>query len=113
MRCLPSYGLSMAFRVDITPRARLDLDKIYARLAREAPNHLSPWSDRFEQSILSLSELPERCQVEPKLSTARRTVRRLLLGGGKHVYRIYFTIIGDVVRVIHVRHGARRELKRL
>jgi toxin ParE1/3/4 len=103
----------MIFRVDITPRAQLDLDTIYGHVTGEAPCHGSLWSDRFEQSILSLSEFPERCPVEPRLLTSRRTVRKLLFGRRKHVYRVYFTIIEDAVKVLHVRHGARSEPKRV
>src|SRR5262245_296916 len=102
----------MGFRVEITPRAQRDLEGIYASLARRAPYHGTLWFDRFEQSILSLVELPERCAREPNLSTPQREVRKLLFGRRKHVYSVYFTIMGDVVNVLHVRHGARREPKR-
>jgi plasmid stabilization system protein ParE len=98
----------MAYRVNLTPRAKDDLDRIYATVIREAPYRGPEWFDRFEQSILSLSNLPERCTIVPKLSTAERTVRQLLFGR-RHVYRIYFAIFGDEVRVLHVRHGARKQ----
>jgi plasmid stabilization system protein ParE len=103
----------MGFRVEISARARRDLERIYAGLAHQAPYHGTLWFDRFEQSILSLSEYPERCPLEPNLSTPRRQVRKLLFGRRRSVYRIYFTIIGDVVQVLHVRHGARQEPKRV
>jgi len=103
----------MAFRVDLTPRAHKDLDKIYSAAIREAPYRGPRWCDRFEQSILSLSNFPERCPVEPKLSSSRRTVRKLLFGKRRYVYRVYYAIFDDVVRVLHVRHGARKEPKRV
>jgi plasmid stabilization system protein ParE len=103
----------MAFRVEVTPRGERDLDVIYAGLILQAPYYGLLWFDRFEQSILSLSEFPERCPVDPNLSTPRREVRKLLFGRRNHVYRVYFTIIEGVVKVLHVRHGARREPKRV
>jgi len=103
----------MAFQIEITPRALLDLDRIYARIARSLPNDLTPWVLHFEQSILSLSEFPERCQIEANMSSQRRTVRKLLVGRRNHVYSLYFTVIDEVVKVLHVRHGARKEPKRL
>jgi plasmid stabilization system protein ParE len=103
----------MTFRVEISARAERDLDRIFAGLARQASYHGIRWFDRFEQTILSLYEFPERCAVELELSTAQREVRKLLFGRRKYVYRVYFTITGDVVRVLHVRHGARREPKRV
>jgi plasmid stabilization system protein ParE len=103
----------MVYRVELTPRAQQDLGKIYAAVTREAPFRGSLWFDRFEQSILSLSQSPERCMVVAKLCTAKRTVRRLIFGRKRHCYRVYFAIFGDVVKVLHIRHGARREPKRL
>lgn len=103
----------MAFRVEVTPRAQRDLDRIYAGLVWQAPYYGPRWLDRFEQSILSLSEFPERCPLDPNFSTSRREVRKMLFGRRNHVYRVYFTIIADVVKVLHVRHGARREPKRV
>jgi plasmid stabilization system protein ParE len=103
----------MAYLVKLTPRAEQDLDRIYARVTRKAPYRGPQWFDRFEQSILSLSNFPERCTIVPNLSSAERTVRQLLFGRRRYVYRIYFAIFADVVSVLHVRHGARKELRRL
>jgi toxin ParE1/3/4 len=100
----------MAYRVDLTPRAQQDLSNIYATVTREAPFR---GFDRLEQSILSLSYFPERCTMVAKLSTAKRTVRQLLFGRKRHVYRIYFAVFGDEVKVLHIRHGARKEPRRL
>ena len=103
----------MVYRVRFTPRAEQDLNRIYATVIREAPYRGPRWFDHFEQSILSLSNFPERCIISPKLSTDRRTVRQLLFGRRRHVYRIYFAIFADEVSVLHVRHGARQEPRRL
>lgn len=103
----------MAYRVNFTPRAEKDLDRIYATVIREAPYRGPRWFDRFERAILSLSNSPERCTIIPKLSTAERAVHQLLFGRRRHVYRIYFAIFGDVVSVLHVRHGARKEPRRV
>jgi hypothetical protein len=35
-------------------------------------------------------------------------VRQLLYGRRPHTYRILFTIEGDVVQVLHIRHARRR-----
>ena len=99
----------MAYRVELTPRAVHDLNGIYARVVREAPYRGPRWFDRLEQSILSLAHFPERCAAVPKLSNARRTVRQFLFGGRRHAYRVYFTIIDSVARVLHIRHAARKE----
>jgi plasmid stabilization system protein ParE len=102
----------MAYRVKLTPRAEQDLSRIYATITREAPYRGPKWFDRFEESILSLSNFPERCTIVPTLSNAQRTVRQLLFGRGRHVYRVYFAVFPEVVSVLHVRHGARKEPRR-
>ena len=103
----------MVYRVDITPRAQQDLNKIYETVSRAAPYRGPLWFARFEQSILSLSNYPERCVVVLKLSTANRNVRQLLFGQKRYPYRVYFAIFGDVVNILHIRHGARKEPARL
>ena len=99
----------MAFRVELTPRAQQDLDRIYDWVIREAPIAGGPWFGRFEKSILALSNFPERCAVEPALSSQNRTVRKLVFGTTRYKYRVYFAVIGDVVRVVHIRHGSRKQ----
>ncbi|MGA3099816.1 MAG: hypothetical protein ABSF25_25460 [Bryobacteraceae bacterium] len=49
----------------------------------------------------------------PKLCSNQRTVRQLLFGRRRHVYRIYFAVFTDVVTILHVRHGARKEPRRM
>ncbi len=103
----------MAYRIRLTPRAEQDLDRIYATVSREAPFRGPRWFDCFEQSMLSLSDFPERCAIVPKLCSNQRTVRQLLFGRRRHVYRIYFAVFTDVVTILHVRHGARKEPRRM
>ena len=103
----------MAYRVELTPLAQEDLKRIYATVVREAPYRGPVWFDRFERAILSLSNFPERCMIVPSLSTSEQPVRQLLFGRRRRVYRIYFAVFEGVVRVVHVRHGARKEPRRL
>jgi toxin ParE1/3/4 len=37
-------------------------------------------------------------------------VRQLLYGHKPHVYRILYTIEGDTVSIVHVRHGRRQPI---
>ena len=46
------------------------------------------------------------------LSRPGSLVRKLLYGRKPHTYRVYFAIVEDTVRVLHIRHGARKEPKR-
>ena len=98
----------MEFRVDVTPRAQRDLDRIYGWVVSSAPIAGQRWFERFENSILSLSNFPKRYPAEPKLSSQRQTIRKLVFGTTRHKYRVYFTIRGEVVTVLHIRHGSRK-----
>lgn len=93
----------------------MDLDRIYASVVRSAPFRGPSWFDRFEQSIVSLAIFPERCPAEPTLTSKGRTVRMLLFGKRRNQYRVYFTISDsdNSVNVLHVRHCARKEPKRV
>jgi len=64
----------------------------------------------MEEAIASLSSLPERCPLAPENARFPFEVRQLLYGRKPHVYRILFTIEGDAVKILHIRHARRRPL---
>ena len=99
----------MAFRVRLTPRAAEDVERIYRRVVQEAPLHGPEWYDGLIRSIDSLATVPNRCPPVKALSTPRSTIRKLLYGRRPHVYLVYFDVVEDSVRILHIRHGARRE----
>ena len=96
----------MAFRVELMARAERELDIISAQSGSE-------WFREFEDAILSLEEMPTRCAVSARLSTAKRAIRQHLCGWGHDVYWVYFSVDGEFVKVLHLRHTARKPLKRL
>ena len=99
----------MVYRVRLMPRAVEDIVQIYDRVTQAAPLHGSKWYERLMGALYSLDQSPERCLVARRLSTPSKTIRKLLFGKKPHVYRIYFDIVEDTVRILHVRHGAGRE----
>lgn len=62
----------MEYRVEFTPQAREDLDRIYRWAADNAPYRGPLWFERFEITILSLRVSPERCMIVPKLHSASK-----------------------------------------
>jgi plasmid stabilization system protein ParE len=101
----------MAFRVESTFGAKDDLDDILAWLqANEAGETGLRWFRKMEEAIASLSELPQRCPIAPENADFPFEVRQLLYGRKPHEYRVLFTIDGDMVVVLHVRHGRRKRL---
>ncbi len=102
----------MAYHVEFTPRAVVDLDELYQWVKANAPYRGPLWFDRFEGAILSLGNFPGRCPAVSSLSTPEDTIRRLVFGRKRNRYAVYYAVFGDVVRILHVRHGARKAPKR-
>ena len=98
----------MAFLVEITPRAKRDLDAILTWLAEEQAGETGlRWFSRLREAIASLSEFPRRCPLAPEHKAVPFEVRHLLFGNWPHVYRVLFTIEDEIVTILSVRHGRR------
>jgi plasmid stabilization system protein ParE len=102
----------MGYRVRLMPEAENDIEKLYRWLIARSPVRGAAWFNGMIDAIDSLESHPERCQLAPENQYFEQEIRQLLYGGGRGVYRILFTIKDDTVIVLHVRHGARRILKR-
>jgi len=102
----------MAYRVRLTPRAADDIGRIYRRVVQETQPPDQKWYNGLIDKLDTLSAFPERCEVVEGFSRKGSVVRKLLYGCKPHIYRIYFDIVEETVRVLHIRHGARRELKK-
>ena len=100
----------MAYRVEIARRAEGDLEELYLWVVERAPQQGARWFNGLERAVLSLDQHPKRCPVAPESFDPNRPVRVLLYGRKPHAYRIFFTIDNDadIVRVVHVRRGARQ-----
>ncbi|MGA2020007.1 MAG: type II toxin-antitoxin system RelE/ParE family toxin [Candidatus Sulfotelmatobacter sp.] len=101
----------MAFRVKTTAQAESDasaiLDWLLSQHAGEAGIR---WFLALDEAIASLSTFPERCSLAPETARFPFEVRQLLYGRKPNVYRILFTIEGDAVNVLHIRHGRRKPI---
>ena len=99
----------MAYRVEVSARARRDLDAIYEFIQAEESDHALTWFLGLAEALRSLSELPYRSPVTPDDPNRRH----LFYGHKPHVYRVIYRIDepSRMVRIITVRHGARRPLR--
>ena len=65
------------------------------------------------RALNSPAKLPTRCPVSQEGSKALGCeVRHLLHGKRRGVYRILFSIVGDTVWILRIRHSALGPLKR-
>ena len=97
----------MTYRVVFTPRAREDAMEAFLWLAERSPEAASRWYEGLEKAVASLSKYPKRNPIaEEESKILGLEIRQKLHGRRRGVYRILFTIDGDTVFLLYVRHGA-------
>jgi plasmid stabilization system protein ParE len=96
----------MTYRVELTPRASRNLRRIYGEISAADSELARAWFNGLEVAISSLDENPARSPITPE----DESLRHLLYGSRRYVYRINYTIDERrmVVVVLHIRHGSRR-----
>lgn len=98
----------MSFVVWITDEAHEDSEAIFAWIEREGAGiDAMRWYEGVLADMASLAVYPERCPLAPEALAFELEIRQLVAGN----YRILFVVERSVVRVLHVRHGARRPLE--
>jgi plasmid stabilization system protein ParE len=99
----------MVFRVEITDEAERDAKEILEWLISEQAGETGLlWFVGLEKAIAALRTFPGRCPLAPENNALPFEVRQLLYGRKPHVYRVLFTVEGETVYVLHIRHGRRK-----
>jgi plasmid stabilization system protein ParE len=100
----------MAYRVEVARRAQADLEELYLWVVERAPQQGARWFNGLERAIVSLDQHPKRYPVAPESFDPNQSVRVLTYGRKPHAYRVFFMVDDDaqIVRVLHVRRGARQ-----
>ena len=98
----------MSDRVIFTPKARADAIEAFRWIAEQSPETAARWYAGLEKAIVKLSQNPERHSVaQDESERFGVTMRQLLYGRRRGVYRILFSVEGDTVYLHYVRHCAR------
>lgn len=101
----------MAYRVVFRAEARDEaLDAADYIAAHSSPEIALGWYEGLEAAIASLSEMPARCGYARENDAFPRIELRQLIFKS---HRLIFTVRGDEVHVLHVRHVARANLGNL
>ena len=98
----------MAFTVEIAPAALEDIDAIVDYIHRDSPKAASRWRASLFAQLSLLQEMPRACPIAAENTRVDFELRHLIYGN----YRLLFGIRGQTVRVVAVRHAARRYLTR-
>jgi plasmid stabilization system protein ParE len=100
----------MTYRVVFQPQADRDIQQA-ARWLRDQSASLPialRWVRSLRAKIDQLKTNPRRCPIDPDSNAYGEEVRVLLYGKRRGTYRVLFTIRGDVVYIVAVRHAAQR-----
>ncbi|MAT14424.1 MAG: hypothetical protein CMJ46_04050 [Planctomyces sp.] len=76
-------------------------------MRNDSPLNAVRWRKKLYEIADTLSQFPEGCSLALENEFVDFEVRQKLHGS----YRILFTIAGDRVIILHVRHGARRSMR--
>jgi len=88
----------MAFRVEITREAELDSNAILEWLISQHAGETGlRWFEGLNRAVASLASMPSRCPFAPENAEFPFEVRHLLYGRKPHIYRVIFTVDGDVI----------------
>jgi plasmid stabilization system protein ParE len=88
-------------KVRYTATAAVELDQILAYLAERNRSAAAALALRIETTISGLVEFPEMAQMTDEPGTRRMPV-------GRYPFLIFYTVEGDELVILHIRHTARR-----
>ena len=103
----------MTYRTEFTDTADMEVQNAFLYLMGTVPEYAGRWQEGLERAVQSLERFPGRCPLAPENDAFAVEVRQLLYGA----YRILFMLVdtdgdgaNDMVRILHVRHGAQANL---
>ena len=102
----------MIYSVIVTPTADAEAMDAFHWYANKSLAAAAKWHAGLSRALASLTKNPLRFPISEDDSEALgREVRMLIYGRRLGVYRILFSVRGDVVRVLRIRHSARGHIK--
>lgn len=95
------------YAVRISKTASSDLDAIFSYIVKQSPQNAERVLQRLLDEIFALKMLPHRYKVHKRSHRPDQVVRSMPVPP----FVVYYRVIEDprVVRVLTVRHGARRK----
>ena len=96
----------LRYDVVITPLAAANIREARQWLSTRNPDYADRWLAAVRGKILSLDTLPEAHPLAAESEAFDADIRQLLVGTGTP-WKVFFTVQGRAVHVLHVRHGAR------
>ena len=95
------------YRVEPTDMALVDAGEAYFWINEQSEGAALRWYEGLMKAFRSLEKNPLRCPPAPESIFFEEEICQLVYGK----YRILFTVEGEAVYVLRVRHSAREYLK--
>lgn len=95
------------YRVYIAGKAFDEIKSQFYYIRENSPQAAANWLRKIHVAIDTLERFPRRCSFARENEHVEDELRQLIF---KKNWRILFTIAGDVVHVLRVRHGRQVEL---
>jgi len=95
------------YRVEPTDQALVDAGEAYFWINEELEGAALRWYEGIMKAFRSLEKNPLRCPHAPESAFFEEEIRQLIYGK----YRILFTVEGETVFVLRVRHSAQEYLR--
>lgn len=102
--------MTMSHAINISPRAMADIRATVVWRSQGSRSAAARWHAGVLVAIRSLANKPNRCPPADEAADLGVDLRQLLYGRRRQVYRILFTIEGETVNILRVRHAAREQL---
>ena len=94
----------MNYAVLLMRQAELDIQTIYDWLSKRSPAGALRWYDALDNALYRLKDEATIWSEAPESAAFPDTIRQCLFKTKRgRTYRILFTIVGQQVRVLHVR----------
>jgi plasmid stabilization system protein ParE len=102
--------MAARYRIQLSKCVAADLEAIFDHIAKDSPANAGKMVARILTAIERLKILPHRNVVEGQSARLKHPVRSVPVQS----YIVYFRVIDEhhVVRILQVRHGARKRPKR-
>ena len=96
----------MSYEIDFTEQAQTEANDAFEWIVQYSPEKATLWYFDLMERVGSLGNFPGRCALAPESYEFAEEIRQLLYDK----YRILFVIEDEVVRILHIRHSARKTL---
>ncbi|HXD86060.1 MAG TPA: type II toxin-antitoxin system RelE/ParE family toxin [Urbifossiella sp.] len=101
----------MSHRVQLTRRAYTDVDVLFAFVKRRSGViSAERWRDALFKRLSKLESTPEMWPQVDDPELEQHQLREYLFRYWRNVYRIFFRIDGEIVRIHRIRHSAQEGL---